>query len=697
VVESPARDSDRDRDSGPVGGALVGSAAAVLVGVGVLVAVSGWHLTQGTASQVGASDLVNLALGRGDQETLNILVASRLPRMLAGLCVGTALGVAGALLQSLARNALASPDTIGVNAGAYFAIAVTAAFGLQLPILAGGAVAFVGGLLAAALVLALAGGSGGSTTRLILAGSAVAMALGSATGALLILFEQQTTGLFVWGNGVLTQIDLSGVRAMAPVIVLGIAGAMLLTRRLDLLGLGDDMAGVLGVPVRRTRILGVVAAVLLASSAVALAGPIGFVGLAAPVIVRLLARAVRGLHRHAVVLPLSGVMGAVIVLLADVAVRALVGAEEGTAMPTGVATTLLGALVLVLVARRSRDSGPTRQPPTARARRHTRLRFRLFAALGVAVVAASLIAGLLLGYTWLLTGDVVNWLQGNAVPGIEFALSERAPRVLAALAAGTALALAGAAVQAVCRNPLAEPGILGITAGAGLGAVVLLLVGGTAVTVWAMSGGAVAGAVLTFALVYGIAWRTGLDSDRLVLVGVGLSAGTTALTTFLLVRANPWDTPLIYTWLSGTTYGRSFEQVVPLALTLLVVGPVLLTVHRELDLMGLDEDTPRLVGIPLEGVRLLVLTGAALLTAASVIAVGVVAFVGLVAPHAARALVGGRHARVLPMAMLIGAAFLSLADTLGRTVIAPAQVPAGLVVAVIGAPYFVYLLHRSRA
>nr|BFF21604.1 hypothetical protein GCM10025730_51250 [Promicromonospora thailandica] len=182
-----------------------------------------------------------------------------------------------------------------------------------------------------------------------------------------------------------------------------------------------------------------------------------------------------------------------------------------------------------------------------------------------------------------------------------------------------------------------------------------------------------------------------------MLIGIGLGYLTTALTTFLLLRSDPWNTPRIYTWLSGTTYGRSLEQVLPVAAVLALAVPLALVVRRELDLLALDDDTPRLVGVRLERSRLLVLAVAAGLAATSVTAVGVVGFVGLVAPHAARALVGARHARVLPVAMLLGAVLLGLADTLGRTVIAPAQLPAGLVVALLGAPYFVWLLARSRA
>lgn len=181
-----------------------------------------------------------------------------------------------------------------------------------------------------------------------------------------------------------------------------------------------------------------------------------------------------------------------------------------------------------------------------------------------------------------------------------------------------------------------------------------------------------------------------------MLIGIGVWYGTTALTTFVLLRSNPWDTPKIYTWLSGTTYGRIWEQVIPLVIVLVIALPFVLAQRRDLDILAMDEDTPRLVGIRLERTRLALLAAAALLAALSVTAVGVVGFVGLVAPHAARALVGARHARVIPVAVLLGAVLVGVADAIGRTVLAPAQLPAGLVVALIGAPYFVWLLWRSR-
>ncbi|MQA25534.1 MAG: Fe(3+)-hydroxamate ABC transporter permease FhuB [Micromonosporaceae bacterium] len=677
---------------------VLGFAAVVAV-----VLLAGLHVTQGTSS-VGALELLRWVFGASAGSVGDVLIASRLPRLLAGVTVGIALGVAGAALQSITRNPLASPDTLGVNAGAHLAVVAAASFGVVLPALPAGGLAFGGGLAAAALVLAISSGGAGPT-RVILAGSATALALSSLTMLFLLLYEEETVGLYAWGYGSLVQTGLGGVTQIAPVVALATVACLLLGRRLDLLALGDDTASVLGVDVRRTRLIVTLLAVLLSAAAVTLAGPIGFVGLCAPVIVRLLGTLLggvgSGLSRHRALLPLSGLVGVLIVLGADIAVRALLGGQAGVDIPTGVVTSIAGAVVLVWLARRYRDSGAAQRAPIGGA---AALRAKGFfwgvTGVGAALVVAAVVAGMLLGDTWVLTGDVANWLAGRTGPGLTFVLDQRYPRVAAALLAGAALALAGTTVQAVCRNPLAEPGILGITGGAGVGAVLLITFVPLA-SVWTMSAVAGGSALLAFSIVYGLSWRGsgsggGLNSDRLVLIGIGVWIGCTAAITLIIVTFDPWNTGKALTWLSGSTYGRTPAQVLPVAVALLLLTPVVALARRELDLVALDEDTPRVLGVRLELTRLVALGAAALLTSTAVSAVGVIGFVGLVAPHVAKALVGGRHARVIPVAVLLGALLVSVADTVGRTVIAPAQVPAGLLTAMLGAPYFVWLLWRIR-
>lgn len=654
------------------------------------------HLTQGT-SDVGALDLIRWILridSAENEDAARILVAARFPRLLAGVAVGVALGFAGATLQSLARNPLAAPDTLAVNAGAYFTVVASAAFGLSLPILPAGGLAFAGGLLAAVFVLMLSAGGASGPARLILAGTATAFALNAVTVLLMLLFQRETVGFYAWGNGSLVQGDYRAVAQTAPVIALAALGCMVIGRRLDILALGDDTATVLGLHVRRTRLIGTVLAVLLSTAAVTIAGPIGFVGLCAPVIVRLLARVVPGLHRHRLLMPFSAVSGVVILIGSDILLRFALGGQAGVDVPTGVVTSLFGAVVLVWLARGHRDSRRSSAPTHLAKVRSARF-VAVVLAVAVVLVPVVTVVGMLAGDAWLLGGDLMNWLAGRSGPAVTYVLDQRYPRVLAALLAGAALAVAGTTVQAVCRNPLAEPGILGVTAGAGVGAVALITTI-PAVGVWTMSGVAGLGALVAFAIVYGLAWRGGLDSDRLILIGFGVFTAGTAIITFIIIATDPWNTGKALTWLSGSTYGRTALQVLPVGIGLVLLTTFLAGSVRRLDLLALDDDTPRVLGVRLERVRLLTLTAAALLTSTAVAAVGVVGFVGLIAPHAARALVGGRHSRVLPMAALLGALLVSISDTVGRTVIAPAQIPAGLATAMLGTPYFIWLLWRTR-
>lgn len=666
--------------------------AAVTAALALLVAVlAAVDITQGTAA-VGAPEVWKALAGRADPTDASVVIASRLPRMATGLFVGTVLGAAGAALQAVSRNVLASPDTLAVNAGSYLALGLAAATGVSLPLLASSGVAFVGGLAAAAVVLGLSG-LGAGTVRLVLAGSALTLGLTAVTEGLILLFPQETEGIYEWNQGSVSQNGFDGVLQMAPIGLAGLVVLLFLAPKVDALALGDDPARGLGVPVRSTRVTVVVSAALLSAAAVTLAGPIGFVGLCAPALVRPLARRFRALARTRRGIPVAGIIGAALVLGSDVLLRAVVPADDAVAVPTGIVTSLVGAAFLIVLATRTPDTAGA--AATGRLRIRSRAAFLTTTAVLASVVVGVVIASVLLGDTKLLLGDVTNWAQGRAGQAVTFVLDTRVPRVLAALLAGAALALAGTLVQAVTRNPLAEPGILGVSGGAALGAVLLVttvpLVGS-----WSLAGGAFAGAAISSVLVFGLAARGGFQQNRLVLVGFGVATGAAALISLLIILTDPANATKALTWLSGSTYGRTLPDVAPLAAVLAVGVLVAVARRTELDLVSLDEDTPRLLGLGLGRQRLGLLVLSVLLSATAVAAAGTIGFVGLVAPHAARALVGRQHARVVPVTVLLGAALVCTADLVGRTVIAPAQLGAGLMTALLGTPYFLHLLVRSR-
>ncbi|MFJ4868430.1 iron ABC transporter permease [Streptomyces sp. NPDC088757] len=668
-------------------GAAAVTAALVLLVAGLALV----DVTQGTAA-VGGAEVWKALTGRADPADASVVVASRLPRAVAGLLVGAVLGMAGSALQAVSRNVIASPDTLAVNAGSYLALGIAAVTGVSLPLFATSGVAFAGGLAAATVVLGLSG-LGAGTVRLVLAGSALTLGLTAVTEGLLLLFPRETEGLYAWNQGSIAQSGFDAVLQMAPVALVALAGLLLLARRVDALALGDDAARGLGVPVRSTRVTAVVLAALLSAAAVTLAGPIGFVGLCAPALVRGLARRAQRLHRSRTGLPVAGLTGAALVLGSDVLLRALVPADVAVAVPTGVVTSLVGGAFLIALATKVKDTAGA--PPVDRLRIRSRTVFLVTTGALVAVVVGVVVAGVLLGDSELLLGDVVNWAQGRAGRTVSFVLDTRVPRVVASLLAGAALALSGTLVQAVTRNPLAEPGILGVSHSAALGAVLFVTTAPSAGS-WGVAGAAFAGAALGSVLVFGLAARGGFQQNRLVLVGFGVATASAALISLLIVLTDPFNATKALTWLSGSTYGRTLPDALPLAAVLTAGLVVALLRRAELDLVSLDEDTPWLLGLDLGRGRLGFLALSVLLSATAVAAAGAIGFVGLVAPHAARALVGRRHVRVVPVAVLLGAALVCAADLVGRTVIAPAQLGAGMMTAVIGTPYFLHLLVRSR-
>lgn len=687
-TDSPpgARIGDHSAFGTTVAGLLL---ATWLVGASVV------HLTQGTAA-VGIADLWGLLTGGDVPQSALVITQSRLPRLGAALLVGVALGVAGAAMQSVTRNPLASPDTTAVNAGAYLALTLVSAFGFQTGVLSGTGVAFVGGLAAAALVLGISAGGTTSAIRLVLAGSVIALGLSAMTSVVLLLFPWETQGLFAWGAGSLSQRGTEAVITAAPIVAVTVVVLLTQTRHLAIMHMGDDAARSLGVPLVRTRLITVVGSVLLAASAVTVAGPIGFVGLCAPLVVRLLAAWVRPLRKQAPFFVASAVAGVALVLSADVAVRAVFGAVKGVTVPTGVVTSVLGAVALVVLARKLPPAGDHHALASMRAGGAFARRFPwLIVGGGVVGLGVVMAVSVMVGDQLVLLGDVANWVRGDASVRLDIILDTRVPRIVAAALAGMALALSGGLLQTFTRNPLADPGVLGVSSAAGLGAVVTLIsVPQPSFVV--LFAGALGAASIAAVVIFGLSSRGGVSTMRLVLVGVGMSAGTSAMTTLLLVQTDPWNQNKAITWLGGSTFGATFPQLVWLGIALVVAGVVVSRTARDLDVVQLDDVTAQLAGVAVDRSKVVHLGVAVVLAACATATVGVISFVGLVAPHAARLVVGKRHRWFLPLTAIMGAFLVVLADALGRSVLAPAQLPAGMVTALLGTPYFVWLLWRLR-
>ncbi|MFF7519316.1 FecCD family ABC transporter permease [Streptomyces pseudovenezuelae] len=316
----------------------------------------------------------------------------------------------------------------------------------------------------------------------------------------------------------------------------------------------------------------------------------------------------------------------------------------------------------------------------------------------VLVVAAAGVLSLTVGTRAVPLSAVADaLLHGGGSPDALVVRSLRLPRTEIGLTAGAALGVAGAALQAVTRNPLADPGILGLSQGAAAGVVIAIGLGladGFSGYVWY----AFAGAVLAALLVYGIAarGRDGASPVKLALAGTALSAMTAGGTTVVLTSSAATLDQFRF-WQVGALSGRDAGTVVRM-LPFLAAGAVLvLGCARGLDALALGDDTARALGHRVAWVRGSAALGAALLTAAAVAAAGPIAFVGLAVPHLARRLVPGGHRAVLPLSATLGAALLVGADVAGRVVRAPAEVPAGVMTALVGVPVLVFLVRRRGA
>ncbi|MEC1942820.1 FecCD family ABC transporter permease [Bacillus velezensis] len=278
----------------------------------------------------------------------------------------------------------------------------------------------------------------------------------------------------------------------------------------------------------------------------------------------------------------------------------------------------------------------------------------------------------------------------------------RLPRMVLSLLVGAGIAVSGAIFQSVSQNDLAEPGILGINTGASLAVVLFIFFfQGSAVdlsmaSTWLLPVSALAGAFLAALLIYVLAWKKGVSPVRLVLVGIGVNAGFNALLLIFQLKMDPRDFMQALVWISGSIWNANWKMVLSILPWLLVLLPFSIYKARYLNVLQLGDQLAAGLGTKVEKERRVLLMSAVALTASCVAAAGGIAFLGLIAPHLARRLTGPRHQTLIPVSALIGAFLFLLADTLARNVLAPSEVPVGLVISVLGAPYFVYLLMKTK-
>ncbi len=299
----------------------------------------------------------------------------------------------------------------------------------------------------------------------------------------------------------------------------------------------------------------------------------------------------------------------------------------------------------------------------------------------------------------LAISEVLATLVGAGDAASEFIVLElRLPRTLTGLLVGAALAVSGAITQAVARNPLASPDILGVTAGAGTFAVAVIVLGGaTTGSLMSQVGlpvAALIGGLATAVIVYALAYKQGIEGYRLVLVGVGVGAVASSLTSWLLIRAEIWEAAQATVWLTGSLNARGWEHVLPVGLALAVLVPAALLLAFGLGVLQLGDDTARGLGMRINATRAALILVAVGLAAVATASAGPIAFVALVVPQICQRLVGSARPPLLASAVY-GALLVTISDLIARTVLG-VELPVGIVTAVLGAPYLLYLLARRN-
>jgi len=602
---------------------------------------------------------------------------SLLPRLAISLLVGAGLGLVGVLFQQVLRNPLAEPTTLGVATGAQLGITVATLWALPGSLTPQFA-ALAGACIVGAIVFGVAWGKRLSPVTLILAGLVVSLYCGAINQLLVLFHHDELQSMFLWSTGTLTQTDWSIVQNLWPQLLGGVLLTLLLLRPLTLMGLDDGVARNLGLALSMARLAALTLAIAISALLVNAVGIVGFIGLFAPLLAKML-----GARRLLSRLLLAPLIGALILWLSDQIILWLT--RVWMEVSTGSVTAIIGAPLLLWLLPRLRSMNAPAM--NAGDKVYSERQHVLWYALAGGLV-------LLLAVTAALTfgrnAEGWHWASGAMLDEL---MPWRWPRVMSALIAGVMLAVAGCIIQRLTGNPMASPEVLGISSGAAFGVVLMLFfVPGNAFG-WLMPAGSL-GAAATLLIIMIAAGRGGFSPHRMLLAGMALSTAFTMLLMMLQASGDPRMAQIL-TWLAGSTYNASTPQVVSTGIALVVLLALVPLCRRWLTVLPLGGDTARSVGMALTPSRIALLLLAACLTATATMTIGPLSFIGLMAPHIARMMGFRRTMPHIVMSALTGGILLVFADWCGRMVLFPYQIPAGLLSTFIGAPYFIYLLRKQ--
>lgn len=613
---------------------------------------------------------------RPDSLPLDALMVQNntLPRMAMALLAGGSTATATMLMQQLMRNPLASDSTLAVSSGAQAALVAATVFAPSFLAYGTSAVAFVGAAAALGAVLRLSARRALQPLSVVLAGLVVSLYLGSLTGIVMLFFSEETRGVMQWGSGSLVQDSWRDTLGLLWRIAVAAILTAFLIKPLNIMSLGDTQAESAGIPVKKIRLLSLAVTAFLSAGVVGFVGMMGFVGLAAATLVRQM-----GVRTLSMRLICSFIVGALLLMLTDNGLM-LLKHYRGTDLPAGAVTALVGAPLLLWLTAKAppRPSFQTTSDISTAAPHVPRLLpFLLLIAVAVSVLAFTV-------------GRYDETLRLTIDP--EYFVF-RYPRVLLAAATGTMLALTGVILQRLTQNPMAGPELLGISSGTAFGAMsVVMLFGITSGSGWFWLTGIVS-ALVSLGLFMLFNHKNGFTPEKILLTGMALAALADAAIRIWMATGD-FRVQLLLLWMSGSTYQATPESALTVSLLAAASLLLILTLQRWLGLLSLNATIARSVGINVPLARLVLIVSSAALTALSTLLIGPLSFVGLLAPHLARMLGARLPKQQLAAAALIGASVMMTADWLGRQVMFPYEVPAGMMATLIGGAYFMMMMRK---
>lgn len=608
-------------------------------------------------------------------ENLDLLLLQNytLPRIVMALLAGGLLGVASLLLQQIMNNPLASDNTLGISAGSQFVLFLTAIFMPSWLEYGASLIAFIGAGLSLLLVLSLAMRKTLSPLLLILAGLVVNLYFGSFSALMMLFYPEESRGLAQWGAGSLVQESWwdSQLLALQAVIPLGLM--IMLIRPFSMLSLNDNNAQSLGVPVAKLRLIGVFISALLIAAVVSKVGMLGFVGLAAATLIRQL-----GVQHFKGQLLGAFLLGGLLLAITDLGLQ-LIAHYYAIHLPTGAVTALIGTpLLLWLMFRSLAHTGRFTEQGQRITQRFTKqTAYGLILLFIIALLMALLFGRSTTGWTWSYSPELI---------------ALRIPRILVALAVGILLAVAGVILQRLTLNPMASPELLGVSSGTSIGILILLFVSTSEhQSLFGLAG--IIGAIIALLVIMLINQRNGMLPEKVLLTGISLSALFDSLQRLAIASGDLRALQLL-SWTSGSTQQATLSFALPFLGVAMALWGISLLFSRWLALFSLQVPTAQALGLNIKHSRLVLILFSALLTALATLMIGPLSFIGLLVPQISHFLGATQVRSQLFISALLGGLMMVFADFLGRQILFPYEIPAGLVATLIGGTYFLLMVRR---